>query len=383
MFSVPLLTLRAVRVMLRIKRRLRRYHARGWYWAGIAITVSEWAGAPLKFVMPVQLIPTILLLTFSPAHFFQRLPLVTAGKKPYLRPPVNFILEGTTALTFLLVCALPLLGLHALRQSLIKWLIIVAVLSSPAVLYMVLLLAWICEKCIPVTIRIFIEDFLNPIDSDLRLCLSPFTYSRITWKRFCTAIIAADIYFFVVLSVFLPLSTIWVANIASFLHDAYAPDAIPLSILSLLIFPVTVAAYFLFGRIYVRILEGCIIIPAFRMSLRQVEELNAIMETVSERPTPDVATDLWKCWAYRRRAMRGFEGALPKLQQIYLQERAEAYSQFNYARLLSMIRRLTAMSADHRSLDRIDSDLDSIRKLEFIFARSNEPEGIVVIRQDD
>jgi hypothetical protein len=357
---ISLFTLRIVRFLLCTKRRWQNTHTQGWEWGSSLVAIARWAGTPFKYIAPVQLIPTIVFLTFSPEHFFARLPQIRTGKKPWLRPPLNFILEGTTALTFLLTVGLPLVGLREFRESLIRDFMIVAILVSPLVLYVILFLAWLFLFCYGKLFSRLAADFLDPIKADLRLCLSPITYRRISWKRFGIAVIAADIHLFISISIVLVLGFEWIRMVTSFLGAFSQENSGEIQIVFL---PVALAAYYLCARMYMRILEASTIIPPFRLAERRVEHLNAIMNSINDRPTPEVAAMLTKCWARERHVMRRYELPLAKFKETYLKERALAYWEFDQNRLRFMIQRLTMMSMDHRDLDRMYSEIERIREL--------------------
>lgn len=369
MVPAPIVMARCVRQIRRLRRRVLGYSVPDWV-TGLS-TIAKIFWAPCRYLLAIELVPTFILLTFSPEHLLRHLEVI-AKKKTIYKSPFSFLLEASGALAAALVFVLPLLGLGKSSIQIVEGMLLAAVLFSPFVIYLLLLLM-LFSVTVPfyyfgVIPKIFfasstLSEHIEKIKADLKCCLSPGTYACMKWRTFGYGLLMLDVYLFFAVGFLSIVAVAWLSTVGQVFDIARSP---------ILFLPLGILGYFVIVRIYMKLLYASISVPPPGLIVHKVQELNKIIHGMKTKAATNVAMELCGRWASMKSDMRRFEASAGTDLPRYLANRSSAFKDVDIVGINRIIDRLRAMGKDNVALVRACNELERAASLDWTVSRATD-----------
>ena len=144
----------------------------------------------------INLLPTLLAITFVPFHFYKRLPGYISSKYTWFKTPLKFF-SGSLAMIFMLLTYMSPDALNAAgvsdKTAAIKYLALIC-LTTPITIPLICVIIGLGGN---ITYMFPPLRMPNVISSSLLIPLSPWTYARLDYRQFLWSIFYFGIYFFI------------------------------------------------------------------------------------------------------------------------------------------------------------------------------------------
>jgi hypothetical protein len=181
---------------LRVVRESRRFR-RATSSVKVPDLLREVAKTLLKYLSPIQLLPTVLAVGMAPDHFFRRIRQISTGHNKVYKTPVEFLLSSASQLSFLAFIGLRGLGIHLDEKTVFKMLLVAAAATPITMVGLCVVTVFIYYGGLMPSIFWVINSRLIKLDPDVpRKIFSIKTYRRIDSNLFLSSIPYFAVYSF-------------------------------------------------------------------------------------------------------------------------------------------------------------------------------------------